>query len=101
MRWKYYHTRSPRRTCFRLTDARLCMNCEVIFEADTCPVCGSEAFVPISKWVQPLQPAAPPSEVRAEEAGSRRVREVGAHGPVSLVFRYFSVRPGKTGLGKS
>jgi len=35
----------------RLDDARLCLDCEEIHEAQECPVCLSEAFVYLMRWV--------------------------------------------------
>jgi len=49
--------------------ARLCMDCEEVHDAQTCPVCGSETFAFMSRWVpaperrqrpRPVEPA--PSE---------------------------------------
>jgi len=31
--------------------ARLCMDCEEVHDAQTCPVCGSETFAFISRWI--------------------------------------------------
>jgi hypothetical protein len=31
--------------------ARLCMDCEELHDMQTCPVCGSESFAFISRWV--------------------------------------------------
>jgi hypothetical protein len=31
--------------------ARLCMDCEEVHAVQTCPVCGSESFAFISRWV--------------------------------------------------
>jgi len=31
--------------------ARLCMDCEEVHDMQTCPVCGSESFAFISRWV--------------------------------------------------
>jgi len=31
--------------------ARLCMDCEEVHDAQMCPVCGSETFAYISRWI--------------------------------------------------
>jgi len=36
-----------------LHSARLCMDCEAIFEEARCPRCSSESFYPLSRWVRP------------------------------------------------
>jgi hypothetical protein len=35
----------------RLRDARLCLDCEEIHQDEICPICGSESFAYISRWV--------------------------------------------------
>lgn len=37
----------------RLDAARLCLDCEEVHEAQICPVCSSEAFAYMTRWVQP------------------------------------------------
>ena len=36
-----------------LLNARLCMDCDTIFEESRCPSCDSESYFPVSKWVHP------------------------------------------------
>jgi hypothetical protein len=36
--------------------ARLCLDCEEIHEQRTCPVCGSESFAYISRWIPAPEP---------------------------------------------
>ena len=35
----------------RLAGARLCLDCEEVHEGDRCPVCGSETFAFLKRWV--------------------------------------------------
>lgn len=35
----------------RLRDARLCLDCDEVHDSAICPVCGSESFTYISRWV--------------------------------------------------
>jgi hypothetical protein len=37
----------------RLDAARLCLDCEEIHEDQVCPICSSEAFAYLTRWVQP------------------------------------------------
>ena len=47
--------------------ARLCLDCEEIFEGKTiCPRCGSQTWYPIMGWIRPMS-----------EAGRRVVRRKG------------------------
>ena len=36
-----------------LQNARLCMDCDTIFEEPRCPSCSSESYFPVSRWVRP------------------------------------------------
>lgn len=36
-----------------LQNARLCLDCETIFEEAQCPSCTSESYMPVSRWVKP------------------------------------------------
>jgi hypothetical protein len=37
----------------RLAAARLCLDCEEVHDGDRCPVCGSETFAFLKRWVMP------------------------------------------------
>jgi hypothetical protein len=37
----------------RLAVARLCLDCEEVHDGDRCPVCGSQTFAFLKKWVLP------------------------------------------------
>jgi len=52
----------------QLRTARLCLDCEELHEGQTCPICASESFAFISRWV--------PSQQRQQR--SRRVAEAPA-----------------------
>ena len=39
--------------------ARLCLDCEDVHEQQTCPVCSSESFAYISRWVPPRERPTP------------------------------------------
>src|SRR5436309_2265818 len=36
--------------------ARLCLDCEEVHDAHRCPVCGSETFAFLKRWVKPAVP---------------------------------------------
>lgn len=50
----------------QLRNARLCLDCEEVHESQQCPLCASETFVFITRWVpaperrQKPRPSAPP-----------------------------------------
>jgi len=48
---------------FPLENARLCLDCDTVFDEAQCPGCGSESYFPLSRWVRPANGsagAAPP-----------------------------------------
>lgn len=49
----------------RLAVARLCLDCEEVHDGHRCPVCGSETFAFLKRWVLPA----------AEAEGNPRVRQ--------------------------
>ena len=50
---------SPVLVCVRhvmaipLQNARLCLDCDTVFEGSQCPGCSSQSFFPLSRWVRP------------------------------------------------
>lgn len=40
----------------QLTTARLCLNCEEVHDAQSCPMCASETFAYLTRWVPHSQP---------------------------------------------
>ncbi|MSO19668.1 MAG: hypothetical protein EXQ56_04275 [Acidobacteria bacterium] len=38
---------------FPLENARLCMDCDTVFDGPLCPSCTSESFFPLSRWIRP------------------------------------------------
>jgi hypothetical protein len=71
----------------QLTTARLCLNCDEIHDAQACPVCVSETFVYLTRWVPRSQPdvrrvarpipVATVAQRPAEDAGVLRLITVG------------------------
>lgn len=49
----------------KLPTARLCLNCEEVHDAQTCPLCASERFVYLTRWVPHSQPDSRPSIPRS------------------------------------
>ena len=38
---------------FPLENARLCLDCDTVFDAPLCPSCSSESYFPLSRWIRP------------------------------------------------
>jgi hypothetical protein len=76
----------------QLRNARLCLNCEEIHAATHCPVCTSESFAFVSRWIpvedrrkEPRRPAPAASEpVRTSGPGPMRWVKRGAAGVAVL-----------------
>jgi hypothetical protein len=49
----------------RLMNARLCLDCEELHDQQHCPVCGSESFAFLTRWVTPSDAAAAESTPRS------------------------------------
>ena len=42
-----------------LQNARICLDCDTVFEELRCPRCSSESFFPLSRWIRPAIAAEP------------------------------------------
>jgi hypothetical protein len=59
----------------RLMNARLCLDCEEVHEEQHCPICSSESFAFLTRWVTPSDTAAvepSPRETRPPDPVDRR-----------------------------
>jgi len=78
----------------QLREARLCLDCEELHTEDRCPVCASDAFAFVMRWIPPTErstrPRRPPST-----APSRRLRWMtgGATGLALLATARWLSRP--------
>jgi hypothetical protein len=76
----------------QLPSARLCLNCEEVHDAQTCPVCASETFAYLTRWVPHSQPECRPV-VRPIVAPTMPQRVVLSDGATSLIafalYRWF------------
>jgi hypothetical protein len=77
-----------------LRRAKLCLDCEVIFEGLQCPACTSETYVPVTRWIRPTErveapkpapPPPPPSKPRRLLRKSLYVG-LGAYGVWKMLF---------------
>jgi hypothetical protein len=54
----------------KLSLARLCLDCEDVHGESCCPVCGSEAFAYLTRWIAAREPRPPGSDAPAERGGA-------------------------------
>jgi hypothetical protein len=67
----------------KLRDARLCLDCDDVHADGMCPVCGSESFAFISRWVPAPEAARPPRPASSENAEIYRELLSAAAAPTS------------------
>ena len=65
----------------QLRDARLCLDCDEVHDATICPVCGSESFTYISRWVPVPDSDRPKRPERTEQANLYRELLAGGEPP--------------------
>lgn len=58
----------------RLVNARLCLDCDELHDQSHCPICGSETFAFVTRWVKPAEGAAgePLGRPTRQSAGADR-----------------------------
>jgi hypothetical protein len=69
----------------QLAGARVCLDCEEIHESQQCPVCASETFAYVTRWVPRLEPKAPKPLPRRILAPTWTQRIVFGSGAISLL----------------
>lgn len=52
----------------QLRTARLCLDCEEVHDAQQCPVCASESFAYISRWIEAPERRVKPRPASSESA---------------------------------
>ena len=55
----------------KLVNARLCLDCEEVHDEQHCPVCGSESFAFMTRWVTPSESAAAEPSTPQQAATTR------------------------------
>jgi hypothetical protein len=84
----------------KLGDARLCLDCDEVHESQQCPVCASESFAFVTRWVPCDMPRtrarAQPAEAPVRTRGSRLLKG-GAVGLAAIAITGWLLgRPGDT-----
>ena len=67
----------------KLTNARLCLDCDEVHDEPQCPACASESFAFIKRWVTAPERAQnpPANQTRAEKAAAYRALLAANHEP--------------------
>jgi hypothetical protein len=81
----------------RLSDARLCLDCDEVHQDGVCPVCGSESFAYISRWVPVPDTERTPRPPSTEQADLYRAL-LADEPPVQQAVKRHAVRSGLLGL---
>jgi hypothetical protein len=76
----------------QLRVARLCLDCEEIHDQRTCPICGSESFAYISRWIPSPEPRKPPPLPEKQETADvyRELLDPGSSPQVSGKSRWLA-----------
>jgi hypothetical protein len=87
----------------KLRIARLCLDCEEIHDAQECPICASEAFAYLTRWV-PVpdsadRPKPVPASVARPEARVDRERREKKATPAAPSSKWRLIVPGMVGVG--
>ena len=80
-----------------LKRARLCLDCEAIFDGPECPACTSQTFVPLTRWIRPA--AIPRREERAPIRASQTPAKTATR-PGRLLKKSLYVGLGAYGMWK-
>ena len=67
----------------RLMNARLCLDCEEVHDEQHCPICSSESFAFLTRWVTPSDTAT--AEPAAARDAAARIRLAGASRSMRIV----------------
>lgn len=67
----------------QLRVARLCLDCEEIHEEAQCPLCASEAFVYLTRWI-PVDDRRPRRRAQRQAGATPRVSRIVKGGAVGL-----------------
>ncbi len=73
----------------QLRVARLCLDCEEVHDAQQCPVCASESFAFLSRWVQAPErrhEPRPATDQRPRQASGRSKKQIVGYGVVGVVI---------------
>ncbi len=83
----------------QLRVARLCLDCEEVHDGQRCPVCASELFAALTRWVQVAEPKARPIPAQTPETDAYRHLSADAPGPSRTGRRVTQGVLGLTALG--
>ena len=76
---------------FSLENARLCLDCDTVFDEQRCPGCDSESYFPLSRWVRPAvaPPATPAPRIMSKKARNTSL-VLGGAGLAYAVWKFLS-----------
>jgi hypothetical protein len=82
----------------KLVNARLCLDCEEVHEEQHCPVCGSESFAFMTRWVTPADTVAePPAQQPRPPDGVERRKQLARREQVDAYRQILNPTPARRG----
>ncbi|HWP85494.1 MAG TPA: hypothetical protein VNN17_09915 [Terriglobia bacterium] len=88
---------------FPLENARLCMDCDTVFDEPRCPRCDSESFFPLSRWIRPAveqKPAKPAPRSLSQKARNTSLL-LGGAGLAYALWKFLTTPEKKPPAGDS
>jgi hypothetical protein len=84
-----------------LENARLCLDCDTVFDEARCPSCDSISFFPLSRWVRPAVESSSEAPKRPNRSTARNTSlALGGAGLAYAAWRFLSA-PAKKAKGNS
>ena len=89
---------------FPLENARLCLDCDTIFDEVRCPSCDSESYFPLSRWVRPAVTPPSPSPRTISNTARNTSLVLGGAGVAYALWKFLTTPekkpPEKKGSGR-
>jgi hypothetical protein len=82
----------------KLVNARLCLDCEEVHEEQHCPMCSSESFAFMTRWVTPADTVAePPAQEPRPPDGVERRKQLARREQVDAYRQILNPTPARRG----
>ena len=82
----------------KLVNARLCLDCEEVHDEQHCPICGSESFAFMTRWVTPADTVAePPAQQPHPPEGVERRKQLARREQVDAYRQILNPAPARRG----
>jgi hypothetical protein len=84
-----------------LENARLCLDCDTVFDEPRCPSCDSVSFFPLSRWVRPAVEPSASAPGRPNHSARNTSLALGGVGLAYAVWRFLGAPARKPPIKES